>query len=97
MKDTLGSRLRAARDAKGLTLDELAAESGVSKAMISRVEGGARSLTLDTASALCDVLGLSLDALAGRQPPAGGKKRTAAIAKVRRLADELREQIERLD
>jgi transcriptional regulator with XRE-family HTH domain len=80
-----------------LTLDELAAQSGVSKAMISRVEGGARSLTLDTASALCDVLGLSLDALAGRKATAGTKNRTIAIAKARRLADELREQIERLD
>ena len=52
----LGQRLKAARQRHGLTLDALAERSGVSRAMISRVERGESSPT----AALLVRLGLSL-------------------------------------
>jgi len=97
MKDTLGSRLRAARDGKGWTLDELAKRSNVSKATLSRVETAGRSLTIEKAAAICDALGISLDALAGRTVSPTSRKRTTAVAKAQRLAMELAEHLERLD
>jgi transcriptional regulator with XRE-family HTH domain len=59
---TLGERVRALRDEQGLTLDELAARSGVSRAMISRVERAEASPTAALLARLCEALGLSLSA-----------------------------------
>ena len=55
-------RLQALRHAQGLTLDELAARSGVSRAMISRVERAEASPTAALLARLCEALGLSLSA-----------------------------------
>ncbi|QEL24427.1 XRE family transcriptional regulator [Bosea sp. F3-2] len=59
----LGQRLKAARQRHRLTLDGLAKRSGVSRAMISRVERGESSPTAALLVRLGSGLGLSLSAL----------------------------------
>lgn len=59
----LGRRLKATRQTRGLTLDQLAERSGVSRAMISRVERGESSPTAALLDRLCAGLGIVLSAL----------------------------------
>lgn len=59
----LGARLKGLRHARGLTLDQLAERSGVSRAMISRVERGESSPTAALLDRLCAGLGVLLSAL----------------------------------
>lgn len=59
----LGARLKGLRQARGLTLDQLAERSGVSRAMISRVERGESSPTAALLDRLCAGLGVLLSAL----------------------------------
>ena len=57
---TVASRLRSLRSERGLTLDQLGELSGVSRAMISRIERGEASPTAALLARLCSALGLSL-------------------------------------
>lgn len=57
---TVAERLRALRAERGLTLDALADLSGVSRAMISRVERAEASPTAALLARLCSALGVSL-------------------------------------
>jgi transcriptional regulator with XRE-family HTH domain len=56
----IGIRIRKLRLEKGLTLDDLAAASGVSRAMISRIERAEASPTASLLARVCAALGLSL-------------------------------------
>lgn len=67
-----GRRLREARTARGLSLDELATLAAVSRAMLSKVERGEKSPTLPVASKIARGLGLSLSRLIGDAEAAGG-------------------------
>jgi transcriptional regulator with XRE-family HTH domain len=58
----IGARLKALRTTHQLTLDELATRSGVSRAMISRIERGEASPTAALLARLSEALGLSLSA-----------------------------------
>jgi transcriptional regulator with XRE-family HTH domain len=58
----IGARLKALRATHQLTLDELATRSGVSRAMISRIERGEASPTAALLARLSEALGLSLSA-----------------------------------
>ena len=58
----IGARIKELRIARGLTLDELADASSVSRAMISRIERAEASPTASLLSRLCAALGLSLSA-----------------------------------
>ncbi len=58
----VGARIRQLRIDKALTLDELARSSGVSRAMISRIERAEASPTASLLARLCAALGLSLSA-----------------------------------
>ena len=58
----IAGRLKALRTEKRLTLDELANLSGVSRAMISRIERGDASPTASLLSRLVSAFGLSLSA-----------------------------------
>lgn len=60
LESSIGERIRALRAENGLTLDQLAAESGVSRAMISRIERGEASPTASLLARICAALGLSL-------------------------------------
>lgn len=59
----LASRLKAARVAKGYTLDRVAELSGLGKGLLSKVENFRVSPSLPTLAKMCDALGLSLSQL----------------------------------
>ena len=61
----LGERVRALRRERGLTLDALAGRSGVSRAMISKLERGEKNPTLVVAARVAEGLGVSLSQLVG--------------------------------
>ncbi|MBD9374239.1 helix-turn-helix domain-containing protein [Rhizobium sp. ARZ01] len=56
----IAARLKALRTLRALTLDDLAGRSGVSRAMISRIERGEASPTAQLLSRLCTALDVTL-------------------------------------
>lgn len=58
-----GDRLRAARIALGLTLDQLATASGLSKGFLSRVERNESSPSVATLVTICDVMNIEVGTL----------------------------------
>jgi transcriptional regulator with XRE-family HTH domain len=60
---TFGERLRAFREAQGLTLRELEAASGIERGTINRIERGAAIPRLDSIQALAAALTLTLSEL----------------------------------
>jgi transcriptional regulator with XRE-family HTH domain len=67
----IGDRLKALRARQSFTLDQLAQRSGVSRAMISRIERGEASPTASLLARLCESLGLSLSAFFEPDQPSG--------------------------
>src|ERR1700722_11990448 len=61
----LGERLRAAREARGLTLDQLSTSVGVSKAHLSRLESGDRQPSVGILVEVAAALGTRVSALLG--------------------------------
>jgi transcriptional regulator with XRE-family HTH domain len=59
----IGRRVYALRTAAGMTLAELADRSGVSRAMLSRIERGESSPTAQLLNRVCAGLGVTLSAL----------------------------------
>jgi transcriptional regulator with XRE-family HTH domain len=82
--EQLGQRLRALRGRLGLTLDALAERSGVSKAMLSKIERGATNPTVNVASRVARGLGVSLAELAGVEE----RRPALVVPAARRLAFE---------
>ena len=75
----IGLRIRTLRSGKGLTLDDLATRSGVSRAMLSRIERGQSSPTAQLLNRVCDGLGVTLSAMfAVAETPASPVSRRAA-------------------
>jgi transcriptional regulator with XRE-family HTH domain len=71
---TFGERLRALRLAAGMTQQALADSAGLAVSAVRVYEQGGRKRgepTWASAIKLADALGVSLDRLAGREPPAG--------------------------
>ena len=62
---SIGERLRAARDRAGLTLDQMAEASGLSKAHLSRLESGERQPSIAALLDLSAALGVQVNALLG--------------------------------
>jgi len=60
-----GLRLKALRDARGMSQEQLARQVGVSKGTISRYEGNVQVPLLSVATKLALALGTSLDTLVG--------------------------------
>ena len=58
-----GERIEAARKKKGLTQEELAERVSVSQSMINHIENGNKKPSLETAVALANELGITLDSL----------------------------------
>ena len=73
----LGQRLKAARQARGWTLEELAGRTGVSRALVSRIERGESSPTATLLMKLTTGLGISLSSLFGDSTRAGPVSRHA--------------------
>src|SRR3954471_23061759 len=63
----IGRRVGQRRGALGLSLDETAAKSGVSRAMVSRIERGEVHASAVVLDRLCAGLGISLSALFARE------------------------------
>jgi len=63
-RDTLGERLRAAREACGLSQVALASAAHISQGYLSQLERDEREPTLSIAARLARALGISLDELA---------------------------------
>ena len=59
----IGSRLRAARQAQQLTIDEVARITGLTKGFLSRVERDMTSPSVSSLITLCDVLSISVGSL----------------------------------
>jgi len=62
---SIGERLRSARDRAGLTLDQTAELSGLSKAHLSRLESAERQPSIAALLALADTLGTAVSTLLG--------------------------------
>ncbi|MDR6874486.1 transcriptional regulator with XRE-family HTH domain [Bosea sp. BE125] len=73
----LGARIKALRQSRSLTLDMLAERSGVSRAMISRVERGESSPTAALLDRICAGLGIVLSVLFRDEGHAGPLARRA--------------------
>ena len=67
--DQVGLRLRAARKARGWTLDELAARASISASTLSRLESGKRQATLELLVPLTRQLGIRVDDLLADEAP----------------------------
>ena len=74
----LPARIRLQRESRGWTLGELAARSGVSKAMISKIERGEASPTAALLGRLSGAFGLTLSALLARPEASASQLRRAA-------------------
>lgn len=61
--EQIGARLRAARQARGLTLEELAGAAGMSASTLSRLESGKRQASLELLLPLTRRLGIRIDDL----------------------------------
>ncbi len=61
--------LRATRESRNLTQDDLAEKSGLQASAVSHFECGRRSPSLANFIALCDALRVSADSLLGRIAP----------------------------
>jgi len=79
----VGSRVKRLRTEAGLTLEEFAAQSGVSRAMISKVERGEKSPTLAIIVRIAKGLNVSMSTLMGAEPDPA---QVAVIRKANRLA-----------
>ncbi|WP_314947317.1 XRE family transcriptional regulator [Bradyrhizobium cosmicum] len=79
----LGSRVKRLRTQAGLTLEEFASQSGVSRAMLSKVERGEKSPTLAIIVRIAKGLNVSMSTLMGAEPDPA---QVAVIRKANRLA-----------
>jgi len=97
-EDTLGTRLRAERERRGLTLRELARRLEVSPSLVSQIETGKTQPSVRTLYAMVSELGVSLDELFAAdghdnrpspplQPAAGNARSREGSGHVQRAAD----------
>jgi len=71
---SLGERFRTQREAQGLTLDQLAERSGLSKAYLSRLESGERQPSIATLLTLSRELGVPTSVLLGEGEDGDGRR-----------------------
>ncbi|MCW8087948.1 XRE family transcriptional regulator [Roseococcus sp. MDT2-1-1] len=76
----LAARIRREREARGWSIAELAEQSGVSRAMISKVERAEASPTASLLGRLSGALGLTVSTLLARAEADGGAGRLARAA-----------------
>ena len=76
---TFGTRLQQVRKAAGLSQEQLGELVGMSRQAVSKWETGQAAPDIDTLALLCGVLGVSADALLGRDAPAQEQARGASL------------------
>jgi transcriptional regulator with XRE-family HTH domain len=62
----VGNRIKALRQAKGVTQDQLAELSGLNRTHLYRLENGKQSMTLRTLKIIADTLGVRVRDLIGK-------------------------------
>lgn len=60
MNEKLGGRIKALRNAKNLTQEQIADKIGISRQKYARIESGVNSVTLDILSKVAEVLGVTV-------------------------------------
>ena len=60
MNEMLGSRIKALRNAKNFTQEQVADRIGISRQKYARIESGVNSITLDILSKVAEVLGVTV-------------------------------------
>jgi transcriptional regulator with XRE-family HTH domain len=60
-RDSVGQRVRALRQERGLTQDDLAGRLELGKSAVSRIESGERGLAASELAVLAGLLGISAD------------------------------------
>ena len=78
IESRLAQRLATLREERGLSLDELAAASGISRATLSRLERGENSPTAALLGKLCAVFGLPMSRLVAEAEAQPGELLRAA-------------------
>ena len=63
----VGNRIKAIRQAKGITQDQLAELAGLNRAHLYRLENGKQSMTLRTLKIIADTLGVRVRDLVGNR------------------------------
>ncbi|TQS19433.1 helix-turn-helix transcriptional regulator [Microbispora hainanensis] len=92
MDPAIGRRLRGLREARGLSLSELARRAGVGKATVSGLEHGTRNPTLETMYAIAAALSVPMSALTlDPGAPAGAASAVRGTAVVSTLLEVFRE------
>ena len=71
-RDTLGGRIQAGRKAAGLSQEALGERLGVSRQAVSKWEADAAVPELENLIAMSRIFGVTIGALLGVEPPAGG-------------------------
>ncbi len=79
----LGARIRLERELRGWSLSDLAGRSGVSRAMINKIERGESSPTASLLGRLSAAFELTMSALLARVEAAGGGRLSRAAGQVR--------------
>jgi transcriptional regulator with XRE-family HTH domain len=67
--ESVGARMRAAREALGLSIRDISVATGLSVSMVSLVERGKASPSVGTIVAISDALGISMAGLFAAGPP----------------------------
>ena len=80
MEQTYGARLKALREARGLTQEQLAKKSGMDVYVIKWVESGILDPGMGRTARLADALGVNPTYLAGFTPPAAVAQERAAAS-----------------
>ena len=88
-----GERLRASREAAGLSQQDLAVRAGVSRQLVGAVETGRHLPRVDSALALAEVLGVTVDSLFGTLSvpidiAGGGTTPDGALVRVGRIGNQ---------
>ncbi len=78
----IAARIRAEREARGWSLADVAGRSGVSRAMISKVERGESSPTAALLGRLCGAFGLTMSTLLSRAEGDAGRISRAATQQI---------------
>jgi transcriptional regulator with XRE-family HTH domain len=66
IEQAVGKRIRAMRQAKGITQDQLADKTGLNRVHLYRLESGKQSMTLRTLKLIADTLGVRVRDLIGK-------------------------------
>jgi len=91
----IGPAIRARRRARSLTLEALAARSGVSRAMVSDIERGVKNPTIKVVSQIAAALDLSVSDLLEERRPEAARELSIVRAGERRVLVDPRSGVER--